>query len=419
MITPRQYENWPIPLEELAREVEEELLRDIVRRLAKEGRITATAYIQTQSLIDYSGLSVWEIRRKLSRMTGLLDSEIETLYQKAVEQMQTDYGAEIEKLGVPSRFMDNNYTQGLIKAEAAQTQGTFQKLTGSLGFSVELSGNMQWVPLEKAYHWALDHIIAQVQSGGFTIDQAIRQASIKLADSGLQTIDYASGHRDRVEVAVRRAAVTGMHQISGRMSEIAIDELGTNLVEVSAHQGARDKGRVPENHKLWQGKVFYWKEKGGEPPKGKYDDFLETTGYNTGPGLKGWNCRHDFGVFIEGISQRIWTDEELANIDPPPFEYEGKTYKADDALDRQRDIERTIGRYKRRILALESNGLDQTDPDYQRNAGMITAWTRKYNEFSQVAGLRPQLERARVIGFSTGQAARVRAAAQHRLNQQA
>lgn len=417
MITPQQYENWPLPLEQAAEEVANELLRDIVRRLWKEGRITATAYIQTQSLIDYSGLSMEDINKRLSDMTGLLDSEIEKLYQKAVEQMQTDYGAEIEKLGKPSRFLDNAYTQGLVRAEAMQTRDTFTKLTGSFGFSVELSGRAEWVPLERVYHRALDHIIQQVQSGGFTIDQAIRQASVKLADSGLQTIDYASGHSDRVEVAVRRAAVTGMHQISGRMSEAAIDELGTNLVEVSAHTGARDKGDVPENHQLWQGKVYWWKEKGGEPPNGNYPDFITTTGYDTGPGLKGWNCRHDFGPFIEGVSQRIWTDEELANIDPPPFEYEGKTYKADDALDRQREIERTIKRYKRRIMALEETGLNQHDLEYQRNAGIITAWTRKYNEFSKAAGLRPQLERAQIIGFSTGQAARVRAAYQYRQNQ--
>ena len=114
-------------------------------------------------------------------------------------------------------------------------------------------------------------------------------------------------------MAVRRAVMSGVNQINAQYREQSVDYLETDLVEVTAHSGARDTGTGPANHKSWQGKVYRWSEK-PLVSKGQYPDFVGTTGYGTGEGLCGWNCRHNFYSFIEGVSERAYTDKELANF---------------------------------------------------------------------------------------------------------
>ncbi len=53
----------------------------------------------------------------------------------------------------------------------------------------------------------------------------------------------------------------GVNQINQKYREQSMDYLGTDLVEVSAHIGARNTGDGPANHESWQGKVYRWKEK--------------------------------------------------------------------------------------------------------------------------------------------------------------
>ncbi|MBQ9721461.1 MAG: hypothetical protein IJV64_12330 [Oscillospiraceae bacterium] len=108
------------------------------------------------------------------------------------------------------------------------------------------------------------------------IQMAIANATRQLADSGLQYVDYESGWRNHVDVAVRRAVMTGVTQLNAQYAVQSMEYLETEYVEVSAHAGARDidgpKGW--ENHKAWQGKVYRWKGTGGsqrrrEPTKGE------------------------------------------------------------------------------------------------------------------------------------------------------
>jgi hypothetical protein len=175
-----------------------------------------------------------------------------------------------------------------------------------------------------------------------------------------------------------------------------MNTLDTRYVEVTAHAGARDKGEGIENHKQWQGKVFYWSQNGEKDPLGQYDDFVEKTGYGEGAGLCGWNCRHHFYGFIPGVSERTYTDEQLANIDPPPFEYQGRTYSHYEATQRQRQIETAMRNCKRKIIGYDAAGDDETATSYRSR---LRALSKEYKQFSEAAGLRTQPERARVEGF--------------------
>ena len=414
MITPEKYYTMPQPMFELAQRVEDYILSDICRRIKQDGYITATAEIQLSALID-RGWSADELLVRIQEITNLSYDVLTELYQRAAEESQRFEEEVFDKLGEkPPSVSENDELQTQIRAQATQTQETFKNLTGSMGFSVNQNGTQTFLPLAKTYQYILDRAQTEILSGGVSGQQAIKRAIRDLAASGIKTVSYASGRVGQLDVAVRRATVTGMNQIAEAVNNENIDRFESPLVEVSAHGGARDTGSGYQNHKSWQGRVYYWAQKdkwNRQDLKTKYPDFESSTGYGRVDGLEGANCRHSKRVFIDGVSERLYTDSQLEKIDDPAFEYEGKEYSIYEATQRQRLLERTQRKYKRILLAYDAAGVQSTDPDYQQAALKLQLLKQEYQKFSDAAGLREQPERAQVEGFSVAQSNRARAAA--------
>lgn len=414
MITPEKYYTMPQPMFELAQRVEDYILSDICRRIKQDGYITATAEIQLSALID-RGWSADELMVRIQKITNLSYDVLTELYQQAAEESQRFEKEVFDKLGEkPPSVSENDELQAQIRAQATQTQDTFKNLTGSMGFSVNQNGTQTFLPLAKTYQYILDRAQTEILSGGVSGQQAIKRAIRDLAASGIKTVSYASGRVDQLDVAVRRATVTGMNQIAEAVNNENIDRFESPLVEVSAHGGARDTGSGYQNHKSWQGRVYYWAQKdkwNRQDLKARYPDFESTTGYGRVDGLEGANCRHSKRVFIDGVSERLYTEKQLEKIDDPAFEYEGKEYSTYEATQRQRLLERTQRKYKRILLAYDAAGVQSTDPNYQQAALKLQLLKQEYQKFSDAAGLREQPERAQVEGFSVAQSNRARAAA--------
>lgn len=414
MITPEKYYTMPQPMFELAQRVEDYILSDICRRIKQDGYITATAEIQLSALID-RGWSADELLVRIQEITNLSYDVLTELYQQAAEESQRFEKEVFDKLGEkPPSVSENEELQAQIRAQATQTQETFKNLTGSMGFSVNQNGRQTFLPLAKTYQYILDRAQTEILSGSISGQQAIKRAIRDLAASGIKTVSYASGWVDQLDVTVRRATVTGMNQIAEAVNNENIDRFESPLVEVSAHGGARDTGSGYQNHKSWQGRVYYWAQKdkwNRQDLKAKYPDFESSTGYGRVDGLEGANCRHSKRIFIDGVSERIYTDSQLKKIDDPAFEYEGKEYSTYEATQRQRLLERTQRKYKRILLAYDAAGVQSTDPDYQQAALKLQLLKQEYQKFSNAAKLREQPERAQVEGFSVAQSNRARAAA--------
>lgn len=414
MITPENYVRWPEPLERLSEELEDFIISDICRQIKQDGYITATAEIQMSALM-MRGYNPKELQDKIAEFLGLADSEIQDLYEKAAAESQRFEDEVYEKLGKePVKLEDNEDLQNQLRAEAQQTANTFKNLTQSLGFTVKDGGKTTFLPAADVYQHILDRAQLESLSGGITASEAIKRAVRDLASSGLKTVSYASGHVDQMDVAVRRAIVTGMNQIAEKVNDQTVEQFESPLVEVSAHGGARDSGSGYQNHKAWQGKVYYWAEKdkwGREDLKRKYPDFVRSTGYGQVDGLEGANCRHSKRVFIDGVSERMWTQKQLDEIDKPDFTYNGKEYTTYEATQRQRLLERTQRKYKRQILAYEALGVGKEDPMYQQAALKLQTLSNEYKQFSKAAGLRTQPERAQIYGYGVKQAGQVRSAA--------
>ena len=356
MIAPEKYYTMPQPMVELAQQVEDYILSDICRRIKQDGYITATAEIQLSALIS-RGWSADELMYRVQQITDLSYDVLTDMYLDAAKESQRFENEVFDKLGEkPPEISENEEIQAQIKAQAKQTQETFKNLTGSMGFSVNQNGVQKFLPLAKTYQYILDRAQTEILSGGVSGQQAIKRAIRDLAASGIKTVSYASGRVDQIDVAVRRATVTGMNQIAEAVNNENVDKFESPLVEVSAHGGARDTGSGYQNHKQWQGKVYYWAQKdrwNRQDLKAKYPDFESSTGYGRVDGLEGANCRHSKRVFIDGVSERLYTDEQLKKIDEPAFEYEGRKYNTYEATQRQRLLERTQRKYKRILLAYD------------------------------------------------------------------
>lgn len=182
---------------------------------------------------------------------------------------------------------------------------------------------------------------------------------------------------------MRRCVLTGVNQTSAKLQVARMDEMGCEFVELTAHEGAR-----PE-HAVWQGKVYH---RGGEVVYNgsRYEDFESATGYGTGPGLCGWNCRHNFYPFYPGVSKRNYTDQRLEEL-AGPQKYEESQ--------RRRALERRVRDAKRRYLAGEAAGVDTGEA-----AARLREANRALASFRQETGGNVDSARTSVRGFGRSEA---------------
>lgn len=178
-----------------------------------------------------------------------------------------------------------------------------------------------------------------------------------------------------------------------------MEEMDCEFVEVTAHEGARP------THAVWQGRVYH---RGGAVVQDgeRYEDFETATGYGTGPGLCGWNCRHNFYPFYPGISVRNYTDERLAELDARNIPYGGGLYTRYEITQMQRALERRVRKYKRRYLAETAAGVDAS-----QSAAKLKAARQQLSAFLEETGERLDGARAEVPGFGQREAKQADAAA--------
>lgn len=389
MLPPSYLDAMPDAFVQLAQQVEDEILQDVARRIGKMGTLTETAdwqlwrYQQTEAvrenvvklLAKYSGKSEATIRRLLKEAaTEAMEREDAIYYHYNLE---------------PTPFEESAALNNLLNAGARQTCGTWRNLTATTANTV--SG---------AFERTLDVAWGKVATGAFDYKTAVKQAVDSLADE-MPEITYPSGHTDSLEVAARRAVLTGVNQTAGKLQEARMDEMNVEFVETSAHGGARP------SHAEWQGRRFH--RGGAVDYLGKhYPDFEQATGYGTGAGLCGWNCRHTFfAVFPELGDPPTWTEESLQELNARNIEYNGKLYTQYEVNQMQRARERNVRKWKKRYLAESAAGSDTTD-----SAVRLKAARQSLSEFAKATGGRVDNARTSVPKFGRSEASKASAKSQ-------
>lgn len=376
----------PEELAKLYRGLEDTLLMEICSRLKLRDELNEVTVQDIKALRSH-GIDLKEIEKAIRKTSGISEAKLNTLLDDVVERNQKYYTELIDLAHItqPETLVNVEDTWAIYE----QTKQTLRNITRSMGFLVDAGRTM--LPPAKAYQWALDAATLKVESGAISYGQAIKDAVRELASGGLRVVDYESGHRDHVDVAARRAVMTGVSQLCSKYTEQSAEYLETPYFEVSAHAGARDKpGPSPwSSHKDWQGKVY--SIRAGDI----YPSIYEVCGLGAVDGLEGANCRHRRNVWVEGVSERTYTDEQLAHIDDGlGCTFDGKTYTAYEATQEQRKVERTIRKLKREKTAYNAAGL--TDEEQAVNI-KLRRLNAKYKAFSKAAGLPEQRERMKVL----------------------
>ena len=373
MLTPEYLEDLPEEILRLFYDAEQEILADMARRVSTYDYWIPAAEYQRKKLHE-AGVLQEDILKSLSGLTGKSEAELKRLMQEAGTKALRSDTAVYEAAGMTvPEIADSEPLRAILNAGYKATAQTMRNLCQTTARTATMQ-----------FENAMDLAWLKVQSGAFDTDSAVRSAIKEFAERGIQSIRYPSGRTDSIEVAVRRAVVTGVNQTAAQLQEELADELGCDLVEVSAHAGAR-----PE-HAKWQGRIF---SRSGNDPK--YPDFKKSTGYGTGAGLCGWNCRHTFGPYIEG-SPPVWSEEQLAELNAPKYEYNGKKLTEYEASQQQRYNERQIRRWKREEAAMKAAGLDSSEA-----AAKVKEWQGRQQEFLAQTGFKRQYVREQVSVVKT------------------
>lgn len=382
MLYPDYFKTIPTEVFELYKEIEEDIIKDIVRQIKKSGTITATAEWQTQSLLK-QGHSYREIKKEIRKKSGIANKELTKLINQTAIKAYTE---DMKKYGIGGihlpAYKSNSAVLQIVEAAKKNGMRDLKNITNTLG--VPFHGTD--VALNEFYHRSLSKAVLEVSSGAFSLDDVLKRTVKELGDRGIRCIDYASGYSTSVEAATRRSVFTTLTQLSAKISEQNLSDTGAEYVEVSAHSGARP------DHQDWQGEVYHV---GGD--QGKYKDFASSTDYGSETGLCGYNCRHSFFPFFPGISEKAYTKEDLENIDPPPVIYDGKEYTYYEATQKQRQIENSIRKSKRKLVGYDAAG----DKDsFMLESIRLRRKSERYDEFSKAMNLPKQSNRTATYGYN-------------------
>ena len=368
MLSAAAFDSLSVPIVDLYEQYSQSVLNDISRRLAKMD-MTSTAAWQMQRLSE-SGMVYQNALKELSRMTGKSEATLQALFEKGgVKSVAFDdriyKAAGLNPLPLNlSPSMLNVLLAGLRK-----TDGKIKNLTMTTALSAR-----------NVFIDAADLAYMKVTTGAFSYNEAIRQAVKGMAAKGLSTIDYASGRQEALDVAMRRTVLTGVGQTTARLSLDRAGEMNSDLVQMSAHAGAR-----PE-HEVWQGKIF---SLSGTHPD--YPPFVESTGYGTVTGFAGINCRHTCYPFFEGLSENAYSKSDVMEMNNATVEYNGKQIGQYEASQIQRYLERGIRNWKRQADCLDSMGEDNSVESV-----LVKKWQEKMRDFIKETDLLRQRNREQI-----------------------
>lgn len=358
-------------------DLENRIMQDIIRRIKKAGKITSTADYQINRLLIL-GNSSEDIERMIKEALNASYPDMFELYDQVIDWeyvRNKEVYEQVNQKFIP--FEENGELQQAVGTLIQQTGSELENITGSLGFYLDYgNGRRVLTPLAEIYQKYLDEACMDIVSGAFDYNSTLRRVVTQLTISGLRKIDYASGHTNRVDVAARRAVMTGITQLTGQIADINAAKLGTNFYEVAWHAGARP------THQAWQGKVY------------SKDELYSICGLGTVTGLEGANCYHERYPFIPGISERSWSDKWLAEQnrkENTPKEFKGREYTLYEAKQRQRQMETAMRAQREKVFLLRAGGADPDEIMLSRCK--YQAQLDEYAKFSDKMDLMQERER--------------------------
>lgn len=349
MLTPNQWTLIGKQAEQIYANLELEIIQEIAERIANVGYAN-TVVLNDILIAQEMGLIYQDIIKLVAKYNNASESQIQQIFETAGAK-SLEYDDKIYKeAGLnPVPIKQSRIIMQLMSATMEKTKYNLSNLVMTTASS---SQTQFYNAMNKAY--------MEVSTGVKSYSQSIIDTIKEISKQGAY-ITYPSGRQMSLESAVRMNIVTSVNQTCGKMQELRAKDMGCDLMELTAHAGAR-----PE-HAEWQGKVVSLRGQKGYLS-------LDDIGYGEVTGFKGVNCRHDWMPYLEG-STRTYTDKELEELNNQTVNYNGQKMSLYDAQQLQRKMERTIRQDKKDIAGLQGILTSSTDDKLIENAK--TAFAKK------------------------------------------
>ncbi|MCD8371789.1 MAG: phage minor capsid protein [Clostridia bacterium] len=385
-------------IDELNAWITQDMIRRLMARLGRgEAAMLTASDVWQAEVYQAAGGHYDDLQDEIKKFTKLADKEIKAIFKDAGikawnndDKFYTAKGYESVKLQQSERMIN------ILTDLWERTENTMQNFTRTTASASQ-----------KRLINVLDNAHMRVITGAQSYNAAVKEAVNELINTQSK-VEYSTGHTDTLETAVLRAVRTGVGQAAGNMAIQGMIERDWDLIRVSAHIGARygDGGNNPSNHFYWQGGLYSRTGKTKE-----YPDFVETTGYGTGEGLCGWNCRHSFGPGDPDHNPYKNFDAE-------------ENKKAYDLSQKQRKAESQIRRCKNSILGVQEaikNAEDEKlkqelQEEYGELALRLKNYNSIYNKFCEDNGLKKLSDRISVAKWNRSEASKASAAVRKREN---
>ena len=337
--------------------LELQIIEEIATRIANFGYAN-TVVINDLRIAQEMGFLYQDIVKLVAEYNNTTVEEVNRIFYEAGEKTLKRDDEIYKEVGLqPLPLAQSESIKQVMNATIIRTAGNLQNLCKTTANTAQTQ-----------FYNAINNAYMYTSTGVKSYTQAILDEIKNISKQGA-VITYPSGAKRSLESAVRTNILTAVNQNCGKVQEARADELGWDLMELTAHSGAR-----PE-HARWQGKIV---SRSGQ--KGYLS--LRDIGYGEATGFKGINCRHDWYPYYKG-SARTYTQKELNKWKNEKVEYNGKKISKYEATQKQRAMERRIRQDKKDLKAqqaiLTSNNKDIDIEQVQAEIRNIKAKQKDHN----------------------------------------
>lgn len=323
------------PLIQIYDEIELDIIRNILNKLNN--------YDKIQGSLDWYLDKLTELKALEKENLKVIAKDKDTI-KKELEKIIENVGFKIDNLDK----LKNYYEKGLIEVNpmdlynSSSIKSLMSEALNNCTTIIDLINTKAIEASSMAYRNIINKAYVETASGVYTYTESIRNALKEFAIQGIKTVNYENGLSLSIESVIRRDVVTRVNKLVGDKEIQEAKELGTNLMYVDQHLGARVRTKYMKNdyeaHADWQGKKYMI-----EGSSKEYPNLYEKTGYGEMLGLKGINCYHHM--------QPTWEWEEI-----PDRVDEMENKEKYELLQKQRSYERKMRTLKREKLIAKETG---------------------------------------------------------------
>ena len=342
---------------EIYQNLELQIIEEIATRIANFGYAN-TVVINDLRIAQEMGFLYQDIVKLVAEYNNTTVEEVNKIFYEAGEKTLKNDDKIYKEAGLnPQPLKQDESIKQIMNATIDRTAGNLQNLC----MTTATTSQTQFVN-------AINNAYMYTSTGVKSYTQAIIDEIKNIGQQGA-IIQYPSGAKRSIESAIRTNIVTAVNQNCGRIQEARANEVGWDLMEITAHGGARP------SHANWQGKIVSLSGQRGYLSK-------SDIGYGDALGFKGINCRHDWHPYYKG-SSKTYSNEQLKEWKNEKVTYNGKEISMYDATQKQRYFERQIRQDKKDLKAqqaiLSSNNKDININEVQTEIRNIKERQREHN----------------------------------------